>query len=246
MVKTIALFNQSGGAGKTTLTLNLGYALAQRGRRVLLLDFDPQATLSSFLGIEVGFDDTAFESVVDQKPLPIQRRFDMDIVPSNIRLAEIDIRLSAAIAREYKLKRALAAHKDSYDFILIDCPPSLGLVSLLALVASSHILVPMHQPKAFWGMEKIVSTVHDLRESGVAEPKFAGIIPNNHGRTKIEQAVVQQAIDSFGAFIPILPSIPRAIALVESGAAQKPLALYAPRHPVCLVLEQIAQHLESL
>ena len=159
MTKTriIALFNQSGGVAKTTLTQNLGYHLALKKRRILLIDMDPQGSLTTFMGLE---PDTLSESIqqaiVDNKPLPIYPELihGMSLVPADINLAASEMQLSGAIAREYRLKNALATVQENYDFILIDSPPSLGLLSILSLTAATHILVPIQcQFKSFKGTE---------------------------------------------------------------------------------------------
>lgn len=152
----IALFNQSGGVGKTTLTMNLGYQLTRRNHRVLLLDLDPQASLTTFMGLDpTSLDKTLYEAVVGEETLPIHSGIhQMDLVPTNINLSGAEIELVSALMREMRLKNALAPIVNHYDFILLDCPPSLGILTVIGLVAATHLLVPIQcQFKSFQGTD---------------------------------------------------------------------------------------------
>ena len=135
MTKVISLFNQSGGVAKSTLTLNLGYHLAQRKHRVLLVDLDPQASLTTFIGLDpVELKTTVYEAIVGEEPLSIRGKIHgLDIAPSNINLSAAKLELVSALMREMRLKEALVPILDNYDFIFIYCPPSLGILSVMAL-----------------------------------------------------------------------------------------------------------------
>ena len=128
MTKIIAFFNQSGGVGKSTLTMNLGYHLADANHRVLLVDMDPQASLTTFMGLEpYDLEHTIADSLLKDLPLPIVKDLHkLDLLPANITLSAAEVQLQAAIAREWKLRRILDRVTDRYDYILIDCAPSLG------------------------------------------------------------------------------------------------------------------------
>ncbi len=145
MTKIIALFNQSGGVGKTSLTMNLGYQLAQRDLKVLLVDMDPQSSLTSFLGLDIyQLDKTIYQSITQYESLPIHHNIHgMDLVPSNIQLSAAEMELVLAEFREVRLKDAIATVQEQYDFILIDCPPSLAILSYISLIAATHVLVPI-------------------------------------------------------------------------------------------------------
>jgi chromosome partitioning protein len=141
----ITIYNQSGGVMKTSLTMNLGYQMAQHGRKVLLVDMDPQASLTAFMGLEpADLDQTIADSVLNDAPLAIQPDIhQMDLLPSNIMLSAAEMQLTSVMAREWRLRRVLEPIVDQYDVVLIDSPPSLGILSILSLVASTHVLIPI-------------------------------------------------------------------------------------------------------
>lgn len=149
--RIVSIFNQAGGVAKTTLTMNLGYHLSQHGERVLLVDMDPQASLTTFMGLEpYDLEKTIADSLLKDAPLPIHSALhSMDLIPANITLSGAEFQLASAIAREWKLKRALSTVVDTYSFILIDCPPTLGILSILSLVAATHVLISIQNPSNF-------------------------------------------------------------------------------------------------
>jgi len=248
--KIISLFNQAGGVAKTTLAMNLGYQLAQRHRRVLLVDLDPQASLTVFMGLKpFELQATIADSILRSLPLPIHSGIsELDLVPTNIGLSAAEIQLTSALAREWKLKQALEPIQESYDFILIDCPPSLGILSILGLVASTHILVPLEtQFKAFMGVELLLDTVKQVRQQVNPGLEIAGFVPtifaSANAQDKQILEAVQQQLSTVGK---VFPPIPRATAFADASMARQPLAVYAPRHPAIAVLNEIAQALEVM
>lgn len=134
MAKIISIFNQAGGVAKTTLTQNLGYHLARRNHRVLLVDLDPQASLTIFMGLDIdGLEQTLYDALVDEEPLYIEENLmGMDLAPTNLTLSVAETALVNADLREFRLKSAIEPIEEHYDFILIDCPPSLGLLSYIS------------------------------------------------------------------------------------------------------------------
>lgn len=250
MSKTIALFNQSGGVGKSTLTMNLGYALSQRGQKVLLVDMDPQASLTTFMGIDpVELSKTIYESVVGDEPIPIHHNIHgCDVVPANINLAAAELELVSAMMRELRLKDALKPARDNYDLILIDCPPSLGLLSVLSLVASTHVLVPIQtQFKSFQGTELLLNTVVRLRKKANPELKFAGFVPTMFDSRTAQETRTEKAIqDQLSPLAEVYAPIPRSIAFADASENRLPLALYNRRHPALPIIDSIAQGLEKL
>jgi len=250
VVNVISFFNQAGGTGKTTLTMNLGYSLVQQGHRVLLVDMDPQSSLSVFMGLQPHeLKDTVVQSILDRAPLPIiSQLYQMDLVPSNLSLSAADVKLATAIAKETRLKKALAPIESQYDFVLIDCPPTLGVLSILSLVASTHILIPMQtQYKSFIGLDLLLGTIDELQQEGVASDlKIAGVIPNLHDRTAQSREILEAVTEQFSGVAPVFPPIPRAVAFADASMQHLPLGLYDPKHPALAILNNISQCLESL
>lgn len=246
----IALFNQSGGVGKTTLTMNLGYHLAQRHHRVLLVDMDPQASLTIFMGLDpVELTQTVYEAVVGEEPLPIHGKVHgVDIAPSNINLSAAELELVSVLMRELRLKDALAPVESEYDFILIDCPPSLGILSIISLVAATHVLVPIQtQFKAFQGTDLLLNTVARLRKAANRSLALAGFIPTMYdGRTAQETRTFKAILEQLEPLAKVYAPIPRSIAFADASEARLPLAISNPKHPAVAVMEKIAEGLEKL
>ncbi|WP_036486916.1 ParA family protein [Myxosarcina sp. GI1] len=250
MTKTIALFNQSGGVGKTTLTMNLGYHLGQRNNRVLLADIDPQASLTTFMGIDPEeLDKTIYESIVDEEPLQIIEGINgLDLVPANINLSAAELELVSSLMREVRLKNALDGIADNYDFILIDCPPSLGILTVLSLVAATHVLVPIQtQFKSFQGTDLLLNTVARLRKAANRNLKIAGFIPTMFdGRTAQETRTYKAIKEQLSPLATVYEPIPRSVVFPDASEKRIPLALYQPKHPAIKVINKIVKKLEQL
>ncbi|MBD0307650.1 MAG: ParA family protein [Microcoleus sp. T1-bin1] len=250
MTRIVALFNQSGGVAKTTLTMNLGYHLQERKHRVLLVDMDPQASLTTFLGLDpVELTHTVYEAVVGEEPLPIKGPIHgMHVAPSNINLSAAELELVSALMREMRLKEALAPILDDYDFILIDCPPSLGILSVISLVAANHVLVPIQtQFKAFQGTDLLLNTVAGLRKAANRHLAIAGFIPTMYdGRTAQETRTYKAMLEQLSPLAAVLEPIPRTIAFPDASEARLPLALSNPKHPAVAAMKKIVKCLEKL
>jgi chromosome partitioning protein len=252
VTRTIALFNQAGGVAKTTLTMNLGYALAQRQHRVLLVDLDPQASLTKFMGLaplqlEQTIQDALLAAPPD--PPPIYREIhDMDLVPANRHLSAIEMQTVKVSMRDFLLKDCLEHIQSTYDFILLDCPPSLGLLSYLALVAAHSVLVPVETHlKAFEGTDELLQTIVQVQRRPNRDLKIAGFVPTRYDSRNSADvrtlAAIQEQLHQWGA---IFPPVPRATAFVDATEARAPLAKVFPKHPAVAILEQAAQKLETL
>ncbi len=230
--------------------MNLGYSLAQQGHRVLLVDMDPQSSLTVFMGLQPHeLEETIAQSILDRAPLPVLSGIhQMDLVPSNLTLSAADVRLATAIAKETRLKKALSPIEQNYDFVLIDCPPTLGVLSILSLVASTHILIPMQtQYKSFVGLDLLLGTIGELQQEGVASDlKIAGVIPNLHDRTAQSKEILEAVTEQFTGVAPVFPPIPRAVAFADASMQHLPLGIYDPKHPALTALTAITQSLESL
>ena len=251
MSQVIALFNQAGGVTKTTLCLNLGYALSKRKHRVLLVDTDPQASLTLFMGLTpMEQTQTLYNALVEKQPLYIEHEiYGMDLVPANLNLSVTEFQLSDDPNRHSCLKQALTPILKQYDFILIDCSPSLGLLNHATLVASSYVLVPIQtQFKAFQSTDLLLNTIATVRRATPScKVKIAGFIPTLYTARTSQDARTLEAINKqLPVVAPVYPAIPRSTAFADASENKMPLGVYSPKHPVLKILNQIAESLENL
>jgi chromosome partitioning protein len=250
MTIIIALFNQAGGVGKTTLTMNLGYQLSEQGNRVLLVDMDPQASLTTFMGVEPSdLEQTPFDALVNEEPLYIMSGVHgMDIAPTNITLSAAEIQLVNLDFREVRLKEALAPIQAQYDFILIDCPPSLGLLSYTSLIASTHVLIPIETHyKAFQGTSLLLETIARVRKRGNRTLQVAGFVPSRYAATNSQDQRTLKAInEQFGQIGEVYDPIPRLTAFADASEEQVPLAVYDQKNKAVKTLKKIASQIEKL
>ncbi len=258
MTKIISLFNQSGGVGKTTLTMNLGYHLAQAGRKILLVDIDPQASLTTFMGLKpFELSKTIRNSLLDEESLAIHRELhNMDLVPSNIFLSQSEMQLAGEYMRERKLLDALEPHRDSYDCILIDCPPSLGLLSVMSLMAATHLLIPIQtEYKSVEGTMLLLKTISDLVKKVNRTLFVVGAIPTMYDHRTVQGKNALRTIKEIFAQLKVhpnfknsqvFPAIPRRTDFANASAAHLPLALYAPEHNALKTLQQITLEVDGL
>lgn len=235
---------------KSTLTLNLGYHLGQRQHRVLLIDMDPQASLTIFMGLEPSeLEQTIADVVLDEQPPPIHPKIHgIDLVPSNIDLSAAEMQLVSVMMRELRLKRAIDPIAPNYDFILIDAPPSLGILSVLSLVASTHVLVPIQtQHKSFKGTELLLASVAKVRQYANHSLSFAGVVPTIYASRTVQDESTLNAIQTqLSSLTRVYPPIARSTAFPDSTQQHLPLALYNPRHPALETLNAIALGMETL
>jgi chromosome partitioning protein len=250
VTKIIALFNQSGGVGKTTLTMNLGYQIALKKHRVLLVDMDPQASLTTFMGIDpVELEKTVYEAIVSEEPLPIHQQIhNMDIAPANINLSAAEIELVSTLMREMRCKNALSSLANQYDYILIDCPPSLGILSVISLVAANYVLVPIQcQFKAFHGTDLLLNTVARLKKAANPKLEIAGFIPTMYdSRTAQESRTYKAMQEQLSMLAPVFDPVPKTIAFADASESNVPLVKMKSSHPAIKVFKQIVKHLETL
>ncbi|MGI2904746.1 ParA family protein [Tolypothrix sp. VBCCA 56010] len=248
--KIIALFNQSGGVGKTTLTQNLGYHLGQLGRKVLLVDDDPQSSLTVFMGLEpTELKKTLYDAVAKEEEIEIiHDLFGMSLAPASLTLSTAEIELVGAIMGELRLKQALETVKDDYDYILIDCPPSLGILSIMSLVAATHVLVPVQTEfKALKGTELLLNTIVRVLKVANKKLKIAGFVPTMcDTRTAQGENSLKSIYEQLSKIGTVLPTIPRATDFANASQSRKPLALYNPKHPAVEILQQIAKQLDGI
>ncbi|MEP1075216.1 ParA family protein [Leptolyngbya sp. PL-A3] len=259
MNKTIALFNMSGGVGKTTLTMNFGFHLVDRfKKRVLLVDLDPQASLTTFMG-QSPFDlhKTLCDSLLHYEPLPIiPDIFGCDLLPANLTLAQAELKLSSELRREYRLHDVLESAKKSYDIILIDSPPSLGLLSVNCLVAAQYLLIPIQtEYKSVEATINLLQTTYEIAQQVNRTLKVAGAIPTMYDERTSQAKRALQTIEELFASLQkkqsfaqttVFPPIPRRTDFAKATAHNLPLAKLTPRHPAVEQLEEIAAVIERL
>ncbi len=239
--RVIALVNQKGGCGKTTTAVNLAACLAVSSRRVLLVDLDPQANATVSLGVDpASLPRTIYHVIVDD-PGPdgaaptlesiIVRSSvgNLDLVPSSIELAAAELELSARIGRENMLRKKLAPLRDRYDYILVDTPPSLGLLTLNALVACEEVIIPIQTHYyALLGMRQLLRTLKAVREEVGHEIEIAGVVPTMYdARTSISKEILQGIREYFGDKV-FASAIHFNIKLVESSMVGVPVFIHTP------------------
>ena len=229
MAKTVAIVNQKGGVGKTTTCVNLAAALAELGQRVLLCDFDPQANATSGMGVDKTVSKGIYEVVIGTVPVTdaiVHIRFG-DVLPSNKALAGAGIELIAMERREFLLRDALAQVADRYDFIFIDCPPSLELLTLNALCAADTILVPVQgEYYALEGLSDLMNTVRIVRRALNPRLELEGVLLTMFdGRTNLALQVAEEVKHYFPGKV-YATVIPRNVRLSEAPSHGKPITAY--------------------
>ena len=223
MGKAIAIFNQKGGVGKTTTNINLGACLAMKGKKVLILDIDPQGNTTSGIGIKKKtLDYTVYDLLIDDNfdtrsaiiPTAIEG---LDIIPASVDLAGAEIELVQIDGREKRLKNAIDKVRDSYDYIFIDCPPSLGLLTINSLTAVESVLIPLQcEFYALEGVSQLMNTIELVKRGLNPGLEIEGVILSMFdGRTNLSAQVVQEVKRYFGDKV-YSTVIPRNIRLAEA------------------------------
>lgn len=232
---TIVIANQKGGVGKTTTAVNLAACLAERGMRVLLVDEDPQGNATSGLGIDKReLDGTVYEVIVHElnvKEAIISTGMEnLDILPSSIDLAGAEIELVSVIGRERRLRDALEAVSDEYDYIIIDSPPSLGLITINALAASDQVLVPIQcEFYALEGLSQLVKTITLVKKHINPKLKIEGVVLTMFdARTNLSTQVVEEVMKFFPEKVHKV-IIPRNVRLGEAPSHGLPITKYDPK-----------------
>jgi chromosome partitioning protein len=233
--RVIALCNQKGGVGKTTSTINLGAALAEYGRRVLLVDFDPQGALSVGLGVNpMELDRTIYNCLMERQVsvddvLLKTNLPGMDLLPSNIDLSAAEVQLVGEVAREQTLKRVIAPVLDDYDAVLIDCQPSLGLLTINALTASHGVIVPLEcEFFSLRGVALLIQTIDKVKERLNPQLELEGILATMYdGRTLHGREVLARVVEAFGDKV-FHTVVNRTVRFPETTVAGEPITTFAP------------------
>jgi chromosome partitioning protein len=233
--RVVALCNQKGGVGKTTTTINLGAALTEFGRRVLLVDFDPQGALSVGLGVQPHqldrtIYDVLMESSVSLDDVLLKTNIPgMDLVPSNIDLSAAEVQLVNEVAREQTLARALTPALPDYDLVLIDCQPSLGLLTVNALTAADEVVIPLEcEFFSLRGVALLIDTIEKVRERLNPRLHIAGILATMYdARTVHGREVFARVVEAFGDTV-FDTVITRTVRFPETTVAGEPITTWAP------------------
>lgn len=232
MGKIIAVANQKGGVGKTTTSVNLSAAFAEMGKKVLLIDCDPQGNATSGLGIEKdGLELSIYDALINDTPMEeiiIQTQFGLDVVPSVMDLAGAEVELVNLEDKQYRLKKTVELVKKKYDYILIDCPPSLGHVTLNALTAADSVLLPLQcEFYALEGLSQLLSTVQLVQEQLNEKLRIEGLVLTMYdSRTNLAEQVVEEVKTHFPDMV-YATKIPRNVRLSEAPSFGKPIFAYA-------------------
>lgn len=247
MGRIIAIANQKGGVAKTTTAVNLGACLANQNKKVLLVDMDPQGNATSGLGInrlevqhcvyDVLINGASLQSV--KQKTEISR---LEVIPATIQLAGAEIELVSAISREVKLKKALEPEKGNYDYILLDCPPSLGLLTLNALTAADRVLIPIQcEYYALEGLGQLMNTIQLVQKHLNPKLELEGVVLTMFdARTNLSIQVVDEVKNHFKNKV-FSSIIPRNVRLSEAPSHGQPIITYDPRSKGAEVYQELAR-----
>jgi len=250
MTRVYALVNQKGGVGKTTTAINLGAYLAAYGKRVAIVDLDPQANATSSLGVDheqvsLGTYDVLIRQAPPSNALLHNRKLGLSIIPSSTALAGAQVELVDLPEREKTLRRSLIPLENNFDYILIDCPPSLGLLTVNGLLAASHgVIIPIQcEYLALEGLTQLMQTLQRVRSSIFPELSIRGLLLTMYDtRTNLSKDVVDEVRKHFPKLV-FKTIIPRSVRLAEAPSHGLPISFYAPKSPGALSYSAFAVEL---
>lgn len=250
MSKIIAMSQHKGGVGKTVSTINLGATLAEIGKKVLLVDMDPQAALTQSLGfnpaeLELSIYDALAHTEVAMNQVMMKSQVDnLELVPSHINLAVADLQFAGRVGRERILRKKLDSVRDKYDFILIDCPPTLGLLTINALAAADSVIMPIQcELLSLYGLKHLLDTIQLVREEVNDCLQIKGFLLTMYdGRTRLSRDVEENVRETFGSLV-FETVIRRRIKLAEAPAAGQPITVFASSSDAASDYRRLAREL---
>lgn len=243
----VAIVNQKGGVGKSTTAINLAAYLAEKGEKILVVDMDPQGNATSGLGVSPDSSGCMYDVLLEGRPLQevaLETGVPgLHVAPSTINLVGAEVELVSSLAREFKLKRALEKlPEDAYDRVLLDCPPSLDLLTLNALTAASEVLIPMQcEYYALEGLTQLMQSIRLVREELNPALRVGGVLLTMYDpRTNLSRQVAEEVRSFFGDRV-FHTIVPRNVRLSEAPSFGLPIALYAPRSTGAEAYEAVAE-----
>lgn len=249
MSRVYAVANQKGGVGKTTTVVNVGAYLATADKRVLLIDMDPQANATSSLGVDKNsLQSSVYNAIVGETPLEqtlaLTGRLGLDLIPSSPALAGAEIELVSLMAREHRLRQSLATLRERYDYVLIDCPPSLGLLTLNALTAADQVIIPIQcEYLPMEGLAQLLRTIDLVRINLNPGLGIKGLLMTMYdARTSLAQQVVDEVRSHFSDKV-FTTIVPRSVRLSEAPSYGEPIVDYSPNSPGGLAYQALAQEI---
>ena len=247
MAKVFAITNQKGGVGKTTTAINLSTCISFYQKRVLLIDIDPQGNTSSGIGLDrLKIKRCVYDVLINQVPINeviMQTQIkNLDVLPSTIQLAGAEIELVNYISRENKLKHAIRPIKDNYEYIIIDCPPSLGLLTLNSLTAADSVIIPIQcEYYALEGISQLLNTINLVRENLNSTLEIEGILFTMYdSRTNLSRDVVEEVRKYFRGKI-FKSVIPRNVRVSEAPSYGKPVVVYDKKSKGAIAYKKLAK-----